>query len=181
MRRLLAPAALVLTTLAGSAALAAGPVVTPIKAEKGKTVTVAGKLEAGAPLASLDWAWKSSMACFPATQQQYYNGNHVFFTAELPTRSEMYITVVPKDPTVNMSGYAYAIAAGKQILPPDIASCVSCEAEQKWDRPKRGKTQDHTRVLPRVTAIQNPYTVIIGVTSPKEITAGDFELKVEIK
>jgi hypothetical protein len=58
---------------------------------------------------------------------------------------------------------------------------VSCEAEQKWDRPKRGKTQDHTRVLPRVTAIGNPYTVIIGVTSPKEVTAGDFELKVEIK
>jgi hypothetical protein len=65
------------------------------------------------------------------------------------------------------------------VLPPDDRERVSCEAEQKWDRPKRGKTQDHTRVLPRVTAIGNPYTVIIGVTSPKEVTAGDFELKVD--
>jgi hypothetical protein len=93
----------------------------------------------------------------------------------------MYVTIVPKDPNVNLSGYAYAVAPGKIVLPPDVASCVSCEAEAKWDRPKRGKTQDHTRVLPRVTAVGNPYSVLIAVTAPKEVTAGEFEVKVEIK
>ena len=181
MHRLITCATAALASVFATATLAAGPVGTPIKAEKGKTVTAGGKLEAGAPLASLEWAWKSSMACFPGTQQSLYNGKHVFFTAELPARSEMYITLVPKDPAVNLSVYAYEIAAGKQPLPPEVQSAVSCEAEQKWDRPKRGKTQDHTRVLPRLTAIGNPYTVIIGVTSPKAVTAGDFELKVEIK
>jgi len=174
------PAALALVTTAASA-LAAGPTPTPIKSEKGKTVTVSGKLENGVAMASLDWAWKSSMACFPATQQDQYKAKHVLFTADLPTRSEMYITVIPKDPTVKMSGYAYAVAPNKVVLPPDVQSAVSCEAEATWDRPKRGKTQDHTRVLPRVTAIQNPYTVVIGVTAPANVTAADFDLKVEVK
>ncbi|MCK6569971.1 hypothetical protein L6V77_02560 [Myxococcota bacterium] len=181
MRRFFAPLAFAATTLAFAAAATAAPTITPIAAEKGKTVRVAGKLEAGAPLASLDWAWKSSMACFPATQQANYTGNHVFFQAELPPKSEMYVTIIPKDPKVNLSGYAYSVAPGKVVLPPDVASCVSCEAEAKWDRPKRGKTQDHTRVLPRVTAIGNPYSVLIGVTAPKEVTAGEFEVEVTIK
>ena len=181
MRRLLGAAfALASTCLAGQA-LAETPVATPIPAVKGQTVKVSGKLESGKPLTSLEWAWKSSMACFPATQQLAYNGNHVFFTAELPTKSEMYITVIPKDPTVNLSVYAYEFAPGKGVFPPDVQSVVACEAEQKWDRPKKGKTQDHTRVLPRLTAIGNPYSVIIGVTSPKAITAADFDVQVEIK
>lgn len=167
--------------LVAGSALADPPAPTPIKSEKGKTVVATGKLENGKPLSTLEWAWSSSVACFPGTEAQKYDGNHVFFTADLPAKSEMYITIVPKDPNVNLSGYAYSVGPDKVVLPPNLSSVVSCEAESKWDRPKKNKTQDHTRVLPRLTAIKNPYSVVIGVTAPKAVTAGEFEVKVEIK
>ena len=50
----------------------------------------------------------------------------------------------------------------------------------QWDRPKRGKTQDHTRTI-TFNAIGNPYNVLIGVSGPKGATAGGFTLKVDLK
>ena len=63
--------------------------------------------------------------------------------------------------------------------PPAIQSCVSCEADHKWDRPKRGQTQDHSRSI-RLSAVGNPYNVLIGVAGPKG-AAGDFALEIAIE
>jgi hypothetical protein len=165
---------------------AAGPAtgwpanVTPVSAAKGQTVAVTGRLESGAPMADLSWASNSSMACFPATQNDKFRGNHVFFSASLPPRSEMYITVTPKDPTKDVSIYAYMVGTNNYSLAPNIASAVTCEAEYKWDRPKRGRTQDSTRTV-RLNATTNPYNVLIGVSGPAGSTAGEFTLSIETK
>jgi hypothetical protein len=155
--------------------------VTLIELKKGTVVSITGDLAKGALMEDLSWAANSSMACFPATQNSKFRGNHVFFATQLPTRSELFIKLIPKDPKLDLSGYAYAVGTNNFRTPPAITQAVSCEAEFKWDRPVRGKTQDHTRDLPRLTAIQNPYNVLIGVSGPKESVAGEFTIELTLK
>ena len=177
----LATTALVsLTALADAPAQGFPSSVTPIKSEKGKTTSATGKLESGAPMTDLSWAAKSSMACFPATQNERFRGNHVLFSTEIPPRSKMDIRVTPKDPKQDVSIWAYMVGKTNFSLPPAVASCVSCEAEYKWDRPKKGKTQDHTRSV-HLEATTNGYNVVIGVSGPKEATAGDFTVDVKLE
>lgn len=154
--------------------------VTNIASEKGKSVTVSGKLESGALMNDLTWASTSSMACFPATQNERFRGNHVLYHTQIPPRSIMTITVTPKDTTKDLSIYAYTIGTTSTSVPPNVSSAVSCEAEYKWDRPKRGQTQDHTRTV-KLNSVTNPYNVVIGVAGAKGVTAGDYDLKVDIQ
>jgi hypothetical protein len=63
-----------------------------------------------------------------------------------------------------------------------ISSAVSCEAEHTWDRPKAGKTQDHTRPLPApLVSLGNPYNVFVGVSGMTDVKAGEFTLEFEFK
>ena len=91
----------------------------------------------------------------------------------------MTITVIPNDPTADVSIYAYEMGATNFVVPPNVQQVVSCEAEYKWDRPKKGKTQDHTRTI-TLNAIQNPYNVVIGVSGPAA-AKGSFDLKIDLK
>ena len=151
----------------------------PVKlaSEKGKAVEVKGKLEDGVTLEDLSWAESSSMACFPATQNAKFRGPHVMYVAQLPPRSEMTITVKPDDASTDLSLWAYSI--GEVRLPPKVPSCVSCEADHKWDRPMKGKTQDSSRSV-KLRAIQNPYQVVIGVSGPAGAKGG-YTLSVDVK
>lgn len=156
------------------------PSITAVTSVANETVTVEGSLKNGAKLSSLSWASSSSIACFPATQNAKFNGNHVFFSTAIPTRSIMTITVKPKDASKNLSLYAYEIGANKTILPEDLASAVTCEADHKWDYPKKGKTQTEARTV-MLNAIQNPYNVIIGVAGADGLTDADFTLEITLK
>ncbi len=151
-----------------------------IKSEPNKMVKTNGSLTTGFEMNDLSWAWKSSVACFPATQKQKYSGNHVLYYTDLPAYSTMYIKLIPKDKTKNMSIYAYSVGQGSNALVPNLNSCVSCETENKWDRPRSGKTQDHTRSV-RLNAIKNPYTVVIGVAGADGLKDGDFELEIKLE
>lgn len=142
--------------------------------------TVEGKLELGKPIEDLSWAASSQIACFPATQFEKYRGNHVFFGIQLPRQSTLVIKLIPKDPSQNLSLYAYSIGISDATLPPKIARVTSCESDEKWDRPRVNRTQDHTRSV-ELRAVNNPYNVIIGVSGPKEAVAGDFTLEVTLK
>lgn len=148
------------------------------KAEKGKTVAYAGDLADGTPIRDLSWASNSSVACFPATQNSKFNGNHIFFVTEIPPYSKMSITVIPDDKNANMSIYAYQDGTTSKAFPPELPRCVTCEAEHKWDYPKSGKTQDHTRTV-HLNAIRNPYRVVIGIAGAEGLAKGKF--KVQIK
>jgi hypothetical protein len=63
---------------------------------------------------------------------------------------------------------------------PELTSCVSCEADHKWDYPKKGKTQDHTRSV-YLNAATNPYRVVIGVAGAEGLVKGTFVLDVALK
>lgn len=169
---------LLMTTFA--AAQPKKPTIWSVKSVANQTTTVDGKLNSGVKLAGLSWAWNSSNACFPATQKEKFTGNHVFFVTELPAHSIMTITVKPKTGGTNLSIYGYQIAAGKTTLPEDLHSCVSCEADHKWDYPKRGKTQGDERTM-TFNATTNSYSIVIGVTGANGLTEGDFKLSITLK
>ncbi len=146
--------------------------------EKGKTVAYAGDLAKGTKIRDLSWAANSSVACFPATQNSKFTGNHIFFVTEIPPYSKMSITLIPDDKSANLSLYAYQDGTTSKAFPPELSGCVSCEAEHKWDYPKRGKTQDHTRTV-YLNAIRNPYRVVIGVAGADGLTTGKFKIQIE--
>jgi hypothetical protein len=151
-----------------------------IKSVPNATATAMGSLKDGKKLGSLAWASSSSNACFPATQNSKFTGNHVLFSTDMPPRSIMTVTVTPKTPGTNLSIYGYQIGAGKIILPEALQSCVTCEAEHKWDYPKRGKVQTDARTI-SFNAIGNPYSIIIGVAGADGLTEADFTLEVTLK
>ncbi|WP_430410038.1 hypothetical protein [Kordia sp.] len=146
----------------------------------GTVTTINGNLETGGLISDLSWAANSSVACFPATQNQKFSGNHVIYSTTIPKYSEMFIRLIPKNKNQNFSLYAYQVGLSNEQLPPKLSSCVTCEADHKWDRKWRGKTQDHTRKV-RVNAINRSYKIVIGVVGAEGLTEGDFELEIKIK
>jgi len=147
---------------------------------KGQDKYYAGDLSEGVVIQDLSWASKSTVACFPATQNNKFTGNHVIYITEIPAHSEMDITVIPDDKNANMSIWAYEVGKTSDAMVPDLSSCVTCEAEYKWDYPKRGKTQDHTRTV-HLNAINNPYKVVIGVAGADGLKEGKFKIKISVK
>ena len=155
--------------------------VTPVTVIANQTVSVDGKFEAGAAIADLSWAANSSMACFPATQNANFRGNHVFYAASLPPKSILTVTLAPKNPKQLTSIYGYSVGSNNFAVPPKIQSAVTCEAEHTWDRPKVGKTQDHTRPIMFQNPTGNTYNIFIGVSGPAAVTAGDYTLSFALK
>jgi len=142
-------------------------------------VAIEENLSSGAIIEDLSWAWQSNNACFVAIQQKKFTGNHVLFEGVIPAYTELTATVIPKDPTQNYSIYAFQTGVDNTALPPELSSCIRCEADYKWDRKWAGKTQDHTRTVKYLLALGNPYRVVIGVVGAEGLTEGDFTLEIK--
>lgn len=138
---------------------------------------VASNLDKGGVI-DLAWAAQSAMACFPATENVNFNGNHVIFTVDLPKQTEMTVLATPDAKTTDLSVYAYSVSAtGTPVLPPSVTSAVSCEAgyDQKTDsNPGVAETA-------KLIATTNPYKVVIGVAGANGTKSGSFKLKVTTK
>ena len=138
--------------------------VIAINADANAITSFTGDLSSGSLMEDLSWASTSSNACFPATQNNKFKGNHVLHHFEIPPYSEVSIKLIPKDKGANFSLYGYQAGISNFSTPPNLASCVSCEAAHKWDHPKRGQTQDHTRII-EFNSIKNPYNIFVGVSA----------------
>lgn len=150
-----------------------------IEARAGESLSYEMNLDKGTPLTSLAWAWSSQNACFVEPRAAYFTGNNVFFLTEIPKYSTMVIRLIPKDKNTNLSIYAYS--GGHGALPPDLPSCVSCEADFKQERPSVNRPlPDHTRSV-ELRAVNRPYPVTIGVVGAEGLTEADFVLEVTVK
>lgn len=156
------------------------PKIWEVEIQPNKISEVEGSLKDGVQLNDYSWAWNSANACFPATQKAKFTGNHVFYVVKLPPRSILSVTVRPIDKSKNLSLYGYQIASGQITLPEDLQRCVTCEADHKWDYPKRGKTQDESRTI-TFNAATNSYNIMIGVAGADGLTAADFTLSMALK
>lgn len=156
--------------------------ITKLELQANKTVAFAGTLEKGIVMEDLSWAWNSSVACFPETQASKFRGLHVMYLVDVPRYSELEIKVIPKDESANYSLYAYqAGQITEDNLVPNLSSCIRCEADHKWDRNYANRTQDHTRTVRDILAINNPYQALIVVVGPEGVEEGEFELQISMK
>ncbi len=153
-----------------------------VEAIPNQVVEIEGNLDEGEKMETLRWAWNSSVACFPETQAKKFTGHHVLYVLDLPKYSELEVTVIPNDESANFSIYAYEIGQlSEDNLVPNLSSCIRCEADYKWDYKYKGKTQDHTRTVKNLIAINNPYQVVIGVVGAEDLTEGEFKLQLKLK
>jgi len=150
------------------------------ESQANKVLLYKGDLSQGAVIPDLSWASTSNNACWPATENTYFNGNHIFYVTSIPAHAELTVTVIPDDPSQNMSIYGFQDGLGHTALPPNISSCVACESERKWDRPKVGKTQDHTRSI-YFNSTTDSYRIVIGVVGAEGLQTGTFKIKVDLK
>lgn len=146
------------------------------------TTSVEGNLADGIDMTDLSWAWNSSVACFPGTQAAKFTGKHVLYALDLPAYTELEIDLIPADPNANFSLYAYEVGTiSESNTVPNLSQCIRCEADHKWDYKVRGKTQDHTRHVRDILAINNPYQVVIGVTGANKLSEGQYTLQIRKK
>jgi len=144
--------------------------------EKGKTLSYTGQLGEGVVINDLSWASTSGMACFPATQNAKFRGKHIIYIIQMPAYAELTIEVIPENPFANFSLWAYQVLPNSEAMVPDISSCIACEADHKWDYPKAGKTQNHTRKVV-LSSLYNPYKVVVGVAGATIKETGKYKLK----
>jgi hypothetical protein len=162
-----------------SKAAASTATVTAINltSKAGAAVTTSGKLQDGAKI-DTSFAQNSSVACFPATENVNFNGNHVVYRTTIPSETDMTITATPSDPKLDISLYAYMVAANDTTsVPPNVPSAVTCSTgyDAKHDsNPGVAETA-------KLTATTHSYTVYIGVAGANGTTSGSFDLKVENK
>lgn len=142
------------------------------------SVIVSGNLAAGKIIDDLSWASSSSNACFVATQNAKFRGNHVFFATTILPHSILTISVTPTDPKGDLSMYAYMSGLDEHRLVPDLPQCITCEADYKWDGNWKNRVQTSERKVEFNNPTSGPYNILIGVSAPKGVTAGEFVLKV---
>jgi len=149
-----------------------------LEIEQGQALAWEGNLVVGSPLASLDWAWNSQNACFVEPRADLFTGNNVLYRTEIPKYSTMVIRVVPKDKKKNLSLYAYSGGGG--AVPPELYSCVSCEADFKIDQRVSGRKRPrHVRQV-ELRAVNRPYPITIGVVGTEGLTEGDYTLEISV-
>lgn len=152
----------------------------PVEIVAGQKTSYKAQLDDGQIIADLSWAWQSSVACFPAIRQEHFNGSHVFFTGVIPARTEITVRLIPDDPKADMSLYGFLTGVDNEPLPPNLSSCIRCEADHDRGRPVAGRPdRGNTRVLQQMLAIQRPYRVTIGVAGAQGLQSGGFTLEID--
>lgn len=138
--------------------------------------TFTGNLSNGEIVSDLSWAWNSSMACFVETVKDQYKGNHVFYQVDLPVNSTMDIYLTPNSSSSQIALYGFSKGANSTDIPPNVTSSVSCEADPSNSN---GATTGNRHIY--FNAINNPYSVIIGVAGAEGVLSGGFEIEIVIE
>lgn len=178
--RTIANALFLMFVLAAMAVAQSERTVNSVVIKPGLTSNVTGNLNEGSKLRSLAWAWNSSVACFPSTQQAKFTGNHVFYTVDMPSRSIVTVTVVPRIAGANLSIYGYQLPPDTHTLPDSLGSVVTCEADYKWDIPKAGRTQTDARTI-TFNSTDGSHTLMIAVAGPSGLGEAAYTLKISLK
>lgn len=146
-----------------------------------EAVLVKGNIKDGSKI-DLKWAENSAVACFPGTRFKEFLGNHKFYWMDLPKNSQVFIRVnAPNGERINV--YAYSGFDGEK-LPPNVVSCVSCEAGYEQWSPTNTPTDFTKSSGPQkvqLRAVNNRYRVLIAVAGADGVLSGEYKMRVEIE
>jgi hypothetical protein len=134
----------------------------------GEGALLVRRLEDGAPM-ELAWAQQSSVACFPATQNEAYAGPHRLFVMQQAAEQSLEIRV-EAEAGVDISIYSIQQGTNSFVLPPDTVTAVACEASLSNGA---GETESLSLWGPN-----NPYNLIVGVAGVEGQDSGRFLLEI---
>ncbi len=151
--------------------------VEPVALDADGLGSVSGDLGDGNCL-NLEWASNSSVACFPETQFDNFEGGHVMYALEdpIPPNSILSVTLRPAD-GVDANLYGYQIGEDSYMVPPAVPSVVACEASYPYAFQNPGEAEKITFYNPSDTA---SYNVFFGVAGARDIIAGAFDVDVQL-
>lgn len=158
--------------------------VKAISVTEGKASEVKGNISAGKKI-PLKWAERGSVACFPGTRFEMFDGNHVFYRTTLPAGKQIKIKLEPTDKAKVINLYALRqSASGNQPVPPNVTSAISAEASYPIYARKGGKiiknADDGIRKIEFIS-VNKPYSILIGVAGAKGATDGEYKLSVNVE
>lgn len=139
------------------------------------SASVAGDLSHGETI-DLSFASESGMACWPATEDTNFEGNHVYYAVAMPTHSKLIATVMP-EAGVDVSIYMYQLATDSFYTPEEVPYSVSCEAGyDQVDNSNPGEAESA-----EVTAMSHPYNVFVGVAGAAGELSGGYTLSLTLE
>jgi len=142
-------------------------------------ILVSGNLQDGM-IMPLRWAENSSVACFPGTRFNEYKGNHLLYRVQMPAASKIDIKVTPKSKKHRINVYALRLGVDNLAAPPNVHSCISCEASYPIYAGKPNYRMAAKAQSVEYISIRKPYTILIGVAGAEGVMEGDFDLEISI-
>jgi len=140
----------------------------PSSAELMETIT--GDLSQGAP--ESDLGFLESNTCVPATQNEKYNGNWLWYTYEQPAGVQVYVAADPES-GVDVS---MIVSQAEQGTSGQGASGVTSLCESGLDYGDGGNAGQVESV--KVTSVDKGYHLVIGVAGAFGEDEGEFELEI---
>ena len=152
-----------MTWFAAALALAGPPVP-----ERDADATFEGQIQDGGAI-DLEFATKSSVACFPATQLEDFNGHQVFHVLEQDVRTDLVLRLTP---TGDFDLNLYALQLGSMDRgqrPPKVSSAWRCSARHSA---KAGKVET-VRLYGHTTERE----VVVAIVGADGLDTGKYTLE----
>ncbi len=150
-----------------------------IELESKSEILETGNLKDGSTI-PLKWAESSQVACFPGTRFNEFQGNHILYRVQLPSYSQIKITVKPKDKKDRINVYALRLGVDNMDTPPNIFRAGSCEAAYPIYAGKPNYRKSNKAQSVELMSIRNPYSILIGVAGAVGVKEGEYELEIEL-
>ena len=103
----------------------------------------------------------------------------MLYQIDLPKNSTIDIYLTPKNSSDNIALYGYSKGAGSKTIPPNVTSCVSCEADPSANSGMNAPSPGNRHIY--LNAINNPYSIIIGVAGVEGLTSGEYTIQIDIQ
>jgi hypothetical protein len=134
--------------------------------------TFSGDLTEGAVIDDLEWANSSPLFCWPATENENFDGAHVFFPVDLPSGREVAMRVEPAS-GVDVSVY---VLIGSSSEPP---STVASRCEEQSDA-TNDRNPGQAEVVWAIGG-NSDQPGLLGVAGAHGATSGAFDVEIWVE
>ena len=130
------------------------------------------RLDNGAPI---DLGFAEEIYCFPATENENFNGHHILTDFTQNARTSVTVLVTPESRT-DVSLYVIQTGIGTQTWPPNISGGGGTICEVSYDQ----KTDNNPGTPEGLTipGWEYDYRLIIGVAGAQGATQGAFKVEI---